>query len=145
MIFFDSPADSSNRMKSSTDETDDVRPPPVEVASHPQLAHAEKIVIARLVEIEHPQPLPHPLALVVAEGDLHPVAHLGVFFAVGHGQGLRGGSGGDLPHGIIVGRIRQTRIQHHQLLAQRACQHHLTVGSAAQQTVRSEVLIVLYA
>ena len=96
-----------------------------------------------VVEIEHPQPLPHPLALVVAKGDLHTVAHQCVLFAVGGGHGLRGDGGGDLAHGIVVGRIRQARIQLHQFLAQRACQHHLAVRGTAQQAVRSEVLVVV--
>ena len=131
------------QQRQAVDESDDVRPPPVEVAFHPQLAHTEKIVIFRCIEIEHPQPLPHPFAPLVAEGDLHAVAQLGVLLPVGGDQGLRGDGGGDLPHGIVVGRIRQAGIQGHQLLAQRAGQHHLAVGRPPQQAVRPEVLVVI--
>ncbi len=77
------------QQRQAVDEADDVRPPPVQIATHPQLAHAEKIIVLRRIEIKHPQPLPHPLALVVAEGDLHAVAHLRVLLAVGRDQGLR--------------------------------------------------------
>ena len=73
------------QQRNTVDETDDVRPPPVEIAAHPQLAHAEEMVVFRHIEIEQPQALPHPLALIVAEGNLHPIAYQVVLLAVGGG------------------------------------------------------------
>ncbi len=66
------------------------------------------VVIVRLVKIEHSQPLPYSLAAVATVGNLHTVAHLNVFLAVGSGQRLRGDRGGNLAYGygIVVGHIR---------------------------------------
>jgi hypothetical protein len=41
------------------------------------------MIVLRNIEIEHPQPPAHPLALGVAEGDLHPVLDQFMFLAVG--------------------------------------------------------------
>ena len=62
------------QQRQAVDEPDDVGPAAVEIAAHPQLPHAEEMVVLGVIEIEHPQALSHPLALVVAEGDLHAVA-----------------------------------------------------------------------
>ena len=100
-------------------------------------------MLVRLVKIEEPQPLAHPLVLVVAEGDLHAVSDQGVLLPVGGDQGLGGDGGGDLPHGVVVGGIGQAGVQFHQLLAQDSGQHHLAVRGPAQQAVRPEVLVVV--
>ncbi len=107
------------QQRQAVDEADDVRPFVVDVAAHPQLAHAEKVIVLRIAIVNHPQPFAHPLVLGVAEGDLHAVADQVVLFAVGGNDGLRGDGGGDLPDGIVVGRIRQAGIQFDELLAQR--------------------------
>ena len=92
------------------DEAHDVGPPTVEVAAHPQLAHAEEVVVLRFLEVKDLQPLPHPLALVVVEGDQHTVAQQVVLLAVGGDEGLRSGGGGNLLHGVVISGVRQARI-----------------------------------
>ena len=94
----------------AVDEAHDVGSPAVEIAAHPQLAHAEEVVILRRLEVEDSQPRPHPLALVVAEGDLHTVAQQVVLLAVGSDEGLRSGSGGNLLHGSVISGVRQVPI-----------------------------------
>ena len=74
------------QQRQAVDKADDVRPAAVQIAAHPQLAHAEELIVFRAIEIEHPQPLAHPLAPCVAEGDLHPVPDQPVLVAVGGGQ-----------------------------------------------------------
>ena len=74
------------QQRQAVDKADDVRPAAVQITAHPQLAHAEEIIVFRAIEIEHPQPLAHPLALGGAEGDLHPVPDQPVLVAVGGGQ-----------------------------------------------------------
>ena len=124
-------------------EADDVCPPAVEVAAHPQLAYAEEVVVFRILEIEYAQPCPHPSPLVVAERDLHAIAYQRVLLTVGRDDGLGGGRGVDLAHCVVVGGIGQVRVQCRQLLAQRACQYHVTVRGPAQEAVRSEVFVVV--
>ena len=131
------------KQRQAVDEADDVRAPAVEVASHPELPHAEEVVFVRLVKVEEAQPLAHQLILFIPEGDLHAVSDQGVLLPVGGGQGLGGDGGGDLAQGVIVGGIGQAGVKFHQLLAQDACQDHLPVRGPAQQAVRPEVLIVV--
>ena len=126
----------------AVDEADDVGSPAVEVAPHPQLAHAEEIIVLRRLEVEDPQPLPRALALVVAEGNLHAIAHQRVLLAVGGDDALRSTDGGHLSNRVVIGVCGQARIQRHQLGAQRALQHHFAVRGADEQTVRPEVLVV---
>ena len=61
--------------RQAVDEADEVRPAAVEVAADPQLAHAEEVVVLRCLEVQDPEPFPHPFAPVVAEGDRHAVAY----------------------------------------------------------------------
>ena len=56
------------------------------------------------------QPLADPFGLFVTEGDLHAAADQVVLFAVGPGEGLRRHGGGDLPHGLLVGSVREARV-----------------------------------
>ena len=94
----------------AVDEAHDVGSPTVEVAAHPQFAHAEEVVVLRRLEVKDLQPLPHPLALVVVEGDQHAVAQQVVLLAVGGDEGLRSGGGGNLLHGVVISGVRQARI-----------------------------------
>ena len=129
------------QQRQAVDEAHDVGPAPVEAAAYPQLPHAEEVVVGGIIEVEDPQALAHQIARVVAEPDLHPVAHQRVLLPVGGGDALRGGDGGDLPHRVVVGGFGKVRVQGGELLAQRAGQDYLAVGGAAQQAVRSEVLL----
>ena len=131
------------QQRKAVDEADDVRPAPVEIAAHPQLAHAEKVIVGGLVEVEDPEALVHQLALGVAVRDPHAVAHQRVLLPVGGGDALRGGGLGNLPYRIVVGGIGETRVQGGELLAQRARQYDFAVGSAAEQAVRPKVLGVV--
>ena len=58
------------------------------LAAHPQLAHAEEVIVGGLVEVEDPEALVHQLALGVAKRDPYPVAHQCVLFPVGGGDAL---------------------------------------------------------
>ena len=115
----------------------------VEVALHPELSHAEEVVVGRLVEVEEPQPLAHQLVPVVSKGHQHAVTHQCVLLPVGCDQGLRSSGGCDLPQCVLVGCVRQAWVELLQLPAQGACQDHLAVRGAAQKTVGAEVLIVV--
>ena len=92
------------QQRQPVDEPHDVGPPAVQIAPHPQLPHAEKMVVRRLCEIEHPQPLPHALALAVAERDLHAVLDQLVLFPVCRRQRLGGNRRHDLPDRIVISR-----------------------------------------
>ncbi len=94
------------QQRQSIDEAHDVGAPAVEIAPHPQLAHAQEVVVLRRFEIKDPQPFPHPLAIVVAaEGDLYAVADQVVLLAIGGDDGLRGNRGGNLPQRVVVGVV----------------------------------------
>ena len=110
---------------------------------HPELAHAEEVVVGGIVEVEDAEALVLQVAPVVAECDPHAAVHQRVLVAVGGGDALRGVGSGDLPHRVVVGGIGETGIQGLELGAQRARQHHLAVGSAAEQAVRPEVFVVV--
>ena len=127
----------------AVDEADHVGPAAVEVAAHPQLAHAEEVVVGRLVEVDHAQSALRRLALFVAIGDLYAVAHEVVLLAVGGDDGLRDGGRGDAPHGVFICLVRQARVQRRELLAQRSGQHHVAVRRPAEKAVRAEVLVVV--
>ena len=101
------------------------------------------MVVGRFIEIEDPEAFPHPPALVVAERDLHAVAHQRVLLPVGGGDALRSVGRGDLPHRVLVGCIGAARVQGGELRAQRARQYHLAIGNAAEQAVRPEVFSVV--
>ena len=45
----------------AVDEADDVRPAAVEIALHPHLAHTEKVVVLRGLEVEDPEAVLHQL------------------------------------------------------------------------------------
>ena len=45
----------------AVDETDDVRPAAVEIALHPHLAHAEKVIVLRGLEVQDPEAVLHLL------------------------------------------------------------------------------------
>ena len=95
----------NEQKRQAVDKSHDVRPPAIEIASHPQLAYTEKVVVDRLGEVEHPQPLSYPLALVVAKGNLYTVTDQVVLFAIGSRDGLRGNRSSDLPHSVVIGLI----------------------------------------
>ena len=131
------------QQRQTVDEADDVRPPPVEAAAHPELPHAEKVMVGGFVEVEDPESLVHQLALGVTERHPNAVAHQRGLLPVGGGDALRGGGLDDLPYGVVVGGIRKTGVEDREPLAQRARQYHLAIGSAAEQVVRPEVLGVV--
>ena len=105
------------QQRQSVDKADDVGPAAIQVTPHPQLAHAQEVIVRRLVEVEDSHAFPYPFALVVAKGDLYAVTDKDVFLAVGGDEGLRGHAGGELANGISVGGLGQTRIQGSQPLA----------------------------
>ena len=94
------------QQRQAVDEPDDIRPAAVQIAPHPQLPHAEEMVVLGNIEVEDPQSLAHPLAFGVAKGDPHPVLDQFVLLTVGGGHGLRGGNRDDLTDGIVIGRGR---------------------------------------
>ena len=131
------------QQRKAVDEADDVRPPPVEAAAYPELPHAEKVVVRGVIEVEDPESLVHQLALGVTERHPNACAHQRGLLPVGGGDALRGGGLDDLPYGVVVGGIGETRIQGHELHAHQARQYDFAVGSAAEQAVRPEVLVVV--
>ena len=91
------------QQRQPVDETDDVRPAPVEIAAHPRLAHAEEVVVRRFVEVEDAQAPLRRLALLVAIGDMDTVAQQVVLLAVrGHDRPRRNRRG-DASYGVVVG------------------------------------------
>jgi hypothetical protein len=99
-------------------------------------------LLSGLVEVDHPQPVPHPLALGVAEGHRHPVADQIVLVAVRGDDALGGDGGRELAQGVVVGRIRQARVQRREPLPQHPGQHHLALRAAPEQAIGAEVLVV---
>ena len=97
------------QQRQPVDEADDVGPAAVEIAAHPQLAHAEEVVVRRVDEVDHAQAALRRLAPFVAIGDLYAVAHEVVLVAVGGHDGLRDGGRGDAPHGVLIRLVRQAR------------------------------------
>src|SRR4030067_2590873 len=70
------------KQRQAVNKPHDVRPAAVEGAAHPKLTDAEEVIVLCIVEIEHSKPLPNPIALFVAEGDLHSALNDLVFLAV---------------------------------------------------------------
>ncbi len=131
------------QQRQAIDEADDIRPPPVQISAHPQLTHAEEMVVLRLLEIEYPQALAHPLTVGIAEPDLHPILDQVVFLPVRRQQGLGSHACRNLTHGIVIGFIGKLGIEFDQLLPQWSRQHNLAVRSPAQHPVRAESLVVV--
>ena len=69
----------SARKRQTVDETGDVRPSPVEIVLHPQLAHAKKFVVFRRIEIEVPQPLPQAVGGGLLDEGIFGVVHASPF------------------------------------------------------------------
>ena len=131
------------QQRQAVDEADDVRPPPVEAAAYPELAHAEKVVVRGVIEVEDPEAVVRQLALGVTERHPNAVAHQRVLLPVGGGDALQRGGLDDLPHRAVVGGIGETRVQVYKFLAKGARQYDFVVGSAAEQAVRPEVFGVV--
>ena len=53
------------QQRQAVHEAHDVGPAPVEAAAHPQLPHAEEVIVGGLVEVEDPQALVHQIAVGV--------------------------------------------------------------------------------
>jgi len=108
-------------------KADDVHPAAVEITAHPQFSHTKKMVVLRVVEIKYPHALPDPLSFVIAKGHLDPILEQSVFLSVGDQKRLHRDGGGNLPHGVVISRIRQPWIQFTKLLPQIADENHFTV------------------
>ena len=131
------------QQRQAVDEADDVGAAAVEIPPHPQLAHAQEVVVGGLVEVEQAQVAGLPLALVVGESDLHAVPYQLVLLPVGGNEGLGGGDSGDLAYRVFVSGIRQARVQLGEFRAEGRLKDHLPVGSAAEQAGGAEVLAVV--
>ena len=127
----------------AVDEPDDVGAAAVEVPFHPQLAHAQEVIVGRLVEVEQAQEARLPLAPVVGEDDLYAIPNQLVLLTVGGNEGLGGGDSGDLPHRVLVRGVRQARVKLHELRAQRPLQYNLAVRGTAEQAAGAEALVVV--
>ena len=131
------------QQRDAVDEADDVRPAAVEIAPYPQLAHAEEVVVGRLVEIEDPQPALDQLALFVAERNLHAVLEQGVFLAVGGDQTLGGAVLNNLTDRVVVGVLGQAGVELHELELEIAGEHHFPVRGPAERALGTEGLLVV--
>ncbi len=83
------------------------------------------------------------LAFLVTERDRNALLQQSVFVLIEREQRLRGAPLDDLPDGIAVHVLRQSRIQLDQLFAKRARQHDFTVAGAAERALRAEGLLVV--
>ncbi len=131
------------QQRQAIDEPYDIGTPAVQVTPHPKFPHTQEGIVRRFAEVEHPQPLTHPLSLLVAESDLHAVADQTVLLAICGQKRLRRSHGDNLPHSVVIGFPRQTRIQLDQSGAQGPRQNHIPIRRPPQQAVRSEVLVVV--
>ena len=129
--------------RDAIDEADDVGAAAIQFAFHPQFAHRQEVVVLRRLEIEHAQGARVHRAVVLAESDLHPVAQLAVFLAVGGHAALPHADLHDLAQRILIGHQRQVWIQRHEPFAQNAGQHHILFADAAEAAFRPQHLGVV--
>jgi len=129
--------------RQAIDKAHNIRTPPVEVAPNPELPHTEKMVVQQLIKIENPQPMFQSLPFLILKGNQHPVAEECVLLTIRRQQRLRCRRRNNLTKHVIISRVRQSRIQLHQLRPEHARQHHLPVIPAPLQTFWAEILAVM--
>jgi hypothetical protein len=119
------------------------KPAAVEIALYPELAHGEKVVVGRLVEVEDPQAALDQLTLLAAERNLDPVLEQGVLVAVGGDQALGGAVLNNLTDSFAVGVGGQPGVELHELELEVAREHHLSVRGQAERPLGAEGFLVV--